>query len=351
MANELVLEGGVWKLKQASGGGGGGFPGGTTLIPNISALIVSLGDFSGTPLGDDIDDDEVFPLLSSAQASLFTTGSVQSLETTESYNVNKFSITSANYGSSSHPISSATSNHKVLRVNPAGGVRYVNGLPNSTFAFSPTQPFTIGFWYKSTQSLGSTTLAGMITSASTSSPYKGVFFWAYGNSQVYLNLRHAFPSSQLQVISGAFSTSHQDGNWHHIAVTYDGSRTPGGIVFYHNGSAVTGSNTTHNNLSSTNTLRVVGDSQYTFTIGPRFNDTQYYLDYEIADFVMYDAASTAATIASLWNSGNGAFASTITPAAVGGGAINEVVNYDFLATSANYVGFDTSPNNFTLEKK
>ena len=185
-----------------------------------------------------------------------------------------------------------------------------------------------------------------MSSASTNSPYRGVYFWASGPSKVYLNLRDVFPSQQLQVTSGSFSTSHQDGNWHHIAVTYDGSHTPSGIVFYHNGSAVSGSTTDTNGLSSTSNL---GNNP--FTLGPRYTDTAYYLDYEIADFVMYDAAATAATIASLWNSGNGAFAGSITPATVGGGAINEVVNYDFLATSTNYVGFDASPNNLTLRKK
>ena len=161
MANELVLENGVWKLREApapTSGDGGGFPGGTTLIPNFGEMIVSDGDYSALPLGDEITSDALIPSFSSSEVGLHSLTSTETQAPIDDNQVNTFDITSANYGSSSHPISSATSNHKVLRVNPAGGVRYFNALPNSTFSFSPTQPFAYALWYNSTQSLSSTTV-------------------------------------------------------------------------------------------------------------------------------------------------------------------------------------------------
>ena len=402
MANELVLEGGVWKLKEEAPAITNAsidpdylpsttrtLASGSSTIPIVlqnttsNPSVVEL-NFSGSYLKGispdsgstensptyGIDPDINVPSSGSIRTIYLRRNIVQlsGSQTTETVYFSGSSglftsrnitiegeaemgnIVSSNYGSSAHPISTATSNHKVLRVNPAGGVRYVNDLPNSTFAFTPIQPFTMALWYKSTQSIGSSA-AGIISSATTSSPYKGVLFWTSSNNQIYLLLRHSYPSDQLLVYSGAFSTSHQDGNWHHIAVTYDGSTNASGVEFYHNGSAVTGNTVTSDTLTSTDTLSIIGDSSYTFTFGPRYSENQRYLDYEIADFVMYDAEATAATIASLWNSGNGAFANTITPAAVGGGAINEAINYNFLSSSTNYVGWDISSNNFHLDRK
>lgn len=116
----------------------------------------------------------------------------------------------------------------------------------SVLDFERTNAFTLEAWVKTTQTNGSS----IIGKQDTSTAYKGYrLFWidTSGQPRLWLSNNAAAGANLLGVYG---SVQINDGAWHHVVASYDGSSTPGGIKFYVDG--MINSNTTeYNTLSAT----------------------------------------------------------------------------------------------------
>jgi RHS repeat-associated protein len=145
-------------------------------------------------------------------------------------------------------------------------------IPDSpSLEMANTQAFSADAWIKT-----SSTAQQVIASKLSASPvYQG---WEFGVFQggLYLILVNSWSGNAIDVI-----TSHtvNDGAWHHVAVTYDGSSTGGGVIFYVDGQTVS-------STIAVNSLNATSVSNAPLTIGQRPSNV-YPFNGDISDVAIY----------------------------------------------------------------
>lgn len=107
---------------------------------------------------------------------------------------------------------------------------YVNVANESNFDFQRTDTFSLGGWVKSAYTANSMIAIGKIQNTGNLAGYQLVVL---ASGLIRLDLINTFPSNHLRVTTSVASVN--DGLWHHIIATYDGSSTPGGIKIYRDG--------------------------------------------------------------------------------------------------------------------
>jgi hypothetical protein len=120
----------------------------------------------------------------------------------------------------------------------------------ATFDFDANDPFTLEAWLKTSVTTGHLNLVVKLLPAE---PFTG-FQWivdAAGGGALMVALQH--DNSPLTSLLVGGTTAVNDGQWHHVAVTYDGSGTAAGLQLYvdHVADAVT---VLSNNLGTSSTL-------------------------------------------------------------------------------------------------
>jgi RHS repeat-associated protein len=127
--------------------------------------------------------------------------------------------------------------------------------------FTRTQPFSVDAWIKTT-STGQQVIASKMPS---SAPNRGWEFLT-ASGKLYFLLISTWSSNAILRVA---TTNIADGNWHHVAVTYDGSSTASGVQFFVDGSP-DAATTSVDSLSgdTTNTVSTIigsrGGSAYFF---------------------------------------------------------------------------------------
>ena len=110
------------------------------------------------------------------------------------------------------------------------GVRF-DGSTEVTFSDGPdfdgVKPFTFAAWVKLPASSGGAILSRMDVKDS----YKGFDFWVQGRS-IGTHIINQWPRNALKVITKEPLSADQ---WHHVAVTYDGSMKAAGVSLYVDG--------------------------------------------------------------------------------------------------------------------
>lgn len=96
--------------------------------------------------------------------------------------------------------------------------------------FERTDNFSIGAWIKTTKS--SPTYAGVIISKMQAPDHKGWLLDIF-NGQIRFILEHSYPGYNISAKTTL--TSFNDGNWHCVVVTYDGSSSQSGMNIYVDG--------------------------------------------------------------------------------------------------------------------
>jgi hypothetical protein len=185
------------------------------------------------------------------------------------------------------------SNHVAGKLNNAlyfdGNDEYVNcgDIAN----FERTQAMTIEFWIKRTTDAGI-----VISRAGGTAPYRG--WWVNVNmsfSRLDFVLCNTWSTNVLAVHTPL--TPIPLGVWTHVIITYDGSSSPSGVLFYING-VLRGTNTLYNTLSAT----ILNTS--TCVMGNRYGDALY-LNTTLDEMVIYTRVLTSDEIQYRYNSGAG----------------------------------------------
>jgi hypothetical protein len=105
-------------------------------------------------------------------------------------------------------------------------------------------------------------------------------------------------NSSNQLACAATFANLQDGNWHHVVITYDGSRSTSGVTIYIDGSSRTVT-------SITNTLSTNAPTGSSMAIGSRTSTFGSYYDGSLDEFGIWSRALTSGEVTSLYNSGAG----------------------------------------------
>jgi hypothetical protein len=148
----------------------------------------------------------------------------------------------------------------------AGQARSFNGSSNSvnwsatSFNYNYSNTFTLDFWLKTG------TYGGYLISKGDANDGYSVTIESDGDITVYLRA-----TGNSHVISKRVNANVKDNAWHHVVITYDGSRSVNGLLVYADGSQPT-------TQSSTNTV-VSGDSMTTTFcpyLGRKSNTASWY---------------------------------------------------------------------------
>jgi len=168
-----------------------------------------------------------------------------------------------------------------------GTVNRVNGrfgqalsFDGSTFidaaqvgAFESTEPFSVAAWIQLTSNDPSTVLSKIDEANS----YRG-YDLIMESGRVAAHFVHSWPDKAFKVVS---KTPISLNEWHHVAVTYDGSRRAAGVRIYVDGSLQDIEATTDNELSGT--LKTdkafhIGQRQNSAPFRGQIDDVQLYQD-------------------------------------------------------------------------
>src|SRR5574343_1084076 len=92
--------------------------------------------------------------------------------------------------------------------------------------FERTDSFSISCWFKTT----GTNSAHLVTKRNASPIYQGRQFYISASGALYFSLINDWSiGNRLQVYT---TTAWNNGAWHHVVATYDGSSTAAGVKIY-----------------------------------------------------------------------------------------------------------------------
>lgn len=124
-----------------------------------------------------------------------------------------------------------------------GSTGTVDVADSPDLRFANTQALSVEAWVKTT-SAAQQEIASKMANAS---PYQG---WELGTNsgEPYLYLIDSWSSNAIAVTANQVIN---DGNWHHLVVTYDGSSKAAGVTFYIDGKAIPFTTTSDDTLTGT----------------------------------------------------------------------------------------------------
>lgn len=189
---------------------------------------------------------------------------------------------------------------------PGGGAGYSvafgGGYVNmgNVCDFDTSDPFSLSCWVK----LSGATGQYFMSKISSVSPFT-TNGWGYGLFQTSTSggrldfILRSYDGATLTFL-GVRTTNAavNDGAWHHVVSTYDGSSTPAGIKLYIDGVEITNKTTTINTLGA-NHISNSGD----FNISGYTDGGSALLTGSVDDAAVYDAALSPADVTAIYNGG------------------------------------------------
>ncbi len=156
-----------------------------------------------------------------------------------------------------------------------------------------TQPFSAEAWFKTTSVAGNHTIICTMEATHIVS-YRGWQLSVSAGGSVGLKLRD---TNWNELGQWTTAGGYNDGNWHHVVATYDGSNTPAGIILYIDGSPVPMT------VDGTG-LFVTMVPNAACCIGSR-NKVEWFYQGDLDEIVLYDKVLSPAEVTFRYNSGNG----------------------------------------------
>ena len=165
-----------------------------------------------------------------------------------------------------------------------------------------TDAFTISCWFKTTD----TATQMLIAKQTNASPYNGYNLYLSSN-RFKFHLGTTSSSAVIQGQTGLIGTI-TDGNWHHLALTYDGSQDISGFNLYYVNSNITIITTTNN------TPNAVANSAH-FLIGARGTSSSYGLNFDGAtdEVAYFNSELSASDISTIYGTGAPSDLSSLSP--------------------------------------
>ena len=171
-----------------------------------------------------------------------------------------------------------------------------DGVDDYVSLDSPNYPNAISFsaWFKTTNTSTQT-----IWSALDNSVQK--HFLRISNTQFRLRLTDS--AGALLTLDNTLTT--QDGNWHHVAFTTDGTTTTDGVVVYFDGVALSNKGTLGNSGLITTNKNNIGT----------YAATTWNFNGSIDEVSLYDSELSASQISDIYNSGTPTDLTDLSPVA------------------------------------
>jgi len=146
------------------------------------------------------------------------------------------------------------------------------------------RPFSYAIWVKSPGATNATFAIHY-----NSDPHRGVDLWNLPSPAIHII--NSWSGNALNVNG---YTNCDDGSWHHIVVTYDGSKTPSGVTMYIDGQDQGDLNVQENQLTSDNITK----DGWPMRFGSRSDankDPDQSSDVKLAEFMLFDDRELTST--------------------------------------------------------
>ncbi|MCX6724165.1 MAG: LamG domain-containing protein [Candidatus Staskawiczbacteria bacterium] len=170
----------------------------------------------------------------------------------------------------------------------AASSQYVDVGAGSKFNFERTNPFSIGFWAKTSTAAIQRPVSKFDTS--------GNYFRGYGiqlaSTITQFQIVNTWSTNVLDVYT---SDSITNGNWHYVAVTYDGSSTAAGAKIYIDG-------TSRSLATAHDTLSATIQNSISLQMGGSSPTNRQYFNGSLSDVRIYNRALSSAEVTQLYNS-------------------------------------------------
>ena len=178
---------------------------------------------------------------------------------------------------------------------------YSNPASNAP-AYDSSDTFSVSLWVKTSSS----TFGGLVTKQAGSGNYRGwgLYVNPTGSGEFGVQMYHALGSNQINLETT--NNGWNDGNWHHVVLTYDGSSTAAGLKIAVDGvnQAITvNADSLSNSITGTTAL----------SIGSRGLVNAFY-NGRVDEVSLYSATLTSTQITELYNGGKPRDAQTLTSA-------------------------------------
>lgn len=194
----------------------------------------------------------------------------------------------------------------------------INNSLASVLNFDGTLPFSIGFWYASTQGTPGQFIGNW--------DGNGWGIYMSNDSGIALRLANTLTTNSIRV--SLADANIDDGNYHYLVVTYDGSQDANGVKMYFD-------NVDKSLTVTENTLTLSTVSSIPVEIGSRNGGTDQFYNGSLDELVIYDIAINATQVNDLWNGGNGKVPSTQV-----GPTLRTVSVADLTDQSYNFIRFN-----------
>lgn len=164
------------------------------------------------------------------------------------------------------------------------------GFGKEDFQFERTDPFSYELWIKTTSSK----VMALMSKQLDVVPFTGVTITTQATGKIRCVVRSA-----SEILSREFNIATNDGIFHHVVMTYDGSSDINGLKLY--------IDNTQNDIiiaSDTLTSTIIADVDFQIS-GRNGNNNCLDTDTIVDECVVYARELTAAEVAFRWNNGNG----------------------------------------------
>lgn len=173
-----------------------------------------------------------------------------------------------------------------------GSSQYVSFGNQTTYNFERTDPFSLSCWIKKSDA----NFASYINKLTNSAPFRGYDMYHDTLGRIGLTLQNDGSPGTNQIGAITIRTGINDGKWHHIVGTYDGSVTSTGMQIYIDGGLETVQR-------SSNSLTGTSQNTVVFAVGARpTNSPILPLTGSMMDVAVYNKSLSQGEVTAIHNS-------------------------------------------------
>ena len=170
-------------------------------------------------------------------------------------------------------------------------------IPTTLPDLNSNTPFSFSFWMKTTAA--ATAFLSTRCNTSAHAQWNIMYYYTSSNKKVLFEISPANSAGNRMSVANTTGNDLHDGTWHHIAITYSGSRLLSGVKIYTDGTSQTVVD------DSTNTLSTNAPTGTAGAIGSRTATFGSYLTGSLDEFGIFNRELTSTEVSTLYNAGAG----------------------------------------------